>query len=156
MTLSILSSKSTAGRCTRTLPLVEGNRSNCPRKIRDRYLRILKRTGSPPNPAEPMFQREDGKLVTRDRITKIIQNLLVSICNIPKQLAGNHSLRRGGASCYRALKAEDSTPLCSDEDVKRFGRWTSDAYKLYIHVHRDLFENMTSVATTVIPRFELN
>ena len=78
LTLSIMSTKikNKAGRCTRTLPLKEGNRSNCPRRIRDRYLKILERTCSPPNKDEPIFKKRNGKLVTRDRVTKLIQNLL--------------------------------------------------------------------------------
>ena len=44
----------------------------------------------------------------------------------PKKLA-SHSLRRGGACAYAAAGVPD-------EDIKRFGRWTSDAYKLYIMV----------------------
>ena len=156
LTLSILSSKNAAGRCTRTLQLVEGNRSNAPRRLRDRYLREFRETGKIPDPNKPIFQKRSGKLVTRTRVTKIIQDLLVSTCGIPKELAGSHSLRRGGASCYRAMKDKDGKQVVSDEDVKRFGRWTSDAYKLYIHVHNELFQDVASGVANGMPYFELN
>ena len=155
-TLSILSSKNAAGHCTRTLQLVEGNRSNAPRRLRDHYLREFRETGKTPDPSKPIFQKRSWKLVTQTRVTKIIQDLLGSTCGIPKELAGSHSLRRGGASCYRAMKDKDCNQVVSDEDVKRFGRWTSDAYKLYIHVHNELFQDVASEVVDVMTYSRLN
>ena len=60
----------------------------------------------------------------------------------------SHSLRRGGASMYR-MTMDDAT-------VARFGRWESDAYKLYIHIESDAMQAWAKQATGLCPRFELN
>ena len=44
----------------------------------------------------------------------------------------------------------------SDEQVKRFGRWESDVYKIYIHLEDGLLERWMKEAAKTIPLFELN
>ena len=43
-----------------------------------------------------------------------------------------------------------------DEDVARFGRWTSNAYKLYIHIENSALAAWGEKAAQMRPRFELN
>ena len=148
VTMSISSTKNSARRCTRSVPVVGHVRSNGPKRICDRYLRIFRATGSPPNPDEPIFLLPSGKLLTRARISSIIQQILVSV-GVPANLVGSHSLRRGSISCYKAAGA-------SDADCRRFGRWTSDAYLLYIHVESEAMDGWVKKAAVNMPHFELN
>lgn len=43
-----------------------------------------------------------------------------------------------------------------DEDVKRMGKWNSDAYKLYIHCDDNLTKKWAREAATKKYYFELN
>jgi len=43
-----------------------------------------------------------------------------------------------------------------DADVARFGRWTSNAYKLYIHIESSALAEWSERAAQQMPRFELN
>ena len=44
----------------------------------------------------------------------------------------------------------------SDEDVQRWGRWESDAFKRYIHIHDAAMEPALARAAKLMPRYELN
>ena len=44
----------------------------------------------------------------------------------------------------------------SDSDIRRFGRWKSDAYKLYITQDEGLMATWGSKITKAFPQFELN
>jgi len=46
--------------------------------------------------------------------------------------------------------------LMSDEDVMRWGRWSSMAYKLYVHVHDDVMKQACIAAAKLAPKYELN
>jgi len=65
-------------------------------------------------------------------------------------------LRRGGSSLYRSSKDRNGRQIFDDETVKRFGRWTSDAYKLYIHIESTAKEEWAKGAVDYTPVFELN
>ena len=43
-----------------------------------------------------------------------------------------------------------------DEDIKRWGRWTSDAYKLYVHVVMDSVQGWSARVAAAKPAYELN
>ena len=49
-----------------------------------------------------------------------------------------------------------ATSSMTDEDVKRWGRWNSDAYKLYIHVQEVTMARATKEASVNAPNFELH
>ena len=120
ITYSLMSSKNSLGRCTRTIFLTNSPVSAV-RMLTARYLRILKRTGSPPDPNKPVYELEDGKRISRRLVCKTVQDILETV-GVPPRFSGSHSLRRGGSCMYRAAGM-------ADEDVARFGRWTSNAYK---------------------------
>ena len=71
------------------------------------------------------------------------------VAKIPKAAVGSHSLRRGGASAYVASGA-------SDEQIQRFGRWTSEAYKAYVFPDAHLLHAALKLAVHTVPRFEKN
>ena len=153
LTCSLLSSKNGLLRCTRTTTEV-AVRANAVKRMKSLYLRILKETGSPPDPDAPVFRLKNGSVLSRSQVSGHLQDILVSV-GIPKHLVGSHSLRRGGASMYRAAK-DSKGRRCDDEHVKRFGRWNSDAFKLYIHLESTAMDEWAEDAGHLIPRFELN
>jgi hypothetical protein len=147
VTLSVLSSKNKLIRCSRSTIEVPGVDTNAVTRLKALYLRILREEGSV-DPNAPVFRLRNGKVASRKRISTILQTIMLSV-GVPANLVGSHSLRRGGASMYRAAKVPD-------EDIKRFGRWNSDAYKLYIHVECTAMDQWAVVANHLVPRFELN
>ena len=149
MTLSLLSSKNSLRRCTRTAHLLEHEFTNSVRLIRNRYLRIVGETGTVPDPNAPVFQYTSGRTVSRRRVSQIIQDLMASV-GVPRRFVASHSLRRTGASLLAA------TGLASDEDIKRWGRWTSNAYKLYVHLENSRYKAWAEAVARIKPVFELN
>ena len=149
MTLSLLSSKNSLRRCTRTTYLLENEPTNAAKLVRDRYLRILGETGKPPKPNDPVFQYRSGRTISRKGISKIIQDLMEQ-AGVPRRFVASHSLRRTGASLLAA------TGLASDEDIKRWGRWTSNAYKLYVHLENTRYKEWAEAVARIKPVFELN
>ena len=72
---------------------------------------------------EPLFRFEDGTPITRDDIHGVVQLAAVADGQEGARF-GSHSLRIGGATAlYQGTK--------DLEQVKRFGRWTSDAFHGY-------------------------
>lgn len=147
LTLSIVSSKNSLARCTRTVHQTSSSVSAV-RLLKQRYLDILTRTGKPPEPETPIFQLSTGLVISRKTICNLIQDTLESL-GVPRRFAGSHSLRRGGSCMYRAAGM-------ADEDIARFGRWTSNAYKLYIHIESSALSEWGERAVHIQPRFELN
>ena len=73
---------------------------------------------------EPLFRFEDGTPITRDDIHGMVQLAAVADGQQGARF-GSHSLRIGGATAlYQGTK--------DLEQVKRFGRWTSDAFHGYL------------------------
>ena len=65
-------------------------------------------------------------------------------------MVASHSLRRGGATTY-------SIAGVPDEDIKRFGRWLSDAYKLYVFLGTGSIMSKGQInPMVVVPKFERN
>ena len=124
ITLSLRSTKNALGRCTRTVPLLNDIPNSGAVMLRELYLEYMLRYGCEPPSHELVFTRANGQPVRRGEISSIIQTLMVSV-GVPKHLVGSHSLRRGGASQYLAAQMPEAK-------IKAFGRWTSDAYKLYL------------------------
>ena len=147
LTLSVSSNKNSLMRCTRTIFLTSSSVSAV-RLLKQRYLDILLRTGAPPEPNTPVFLLSTGKPISRRDISSTIQKMLESL-GVPSRFSGSHSLRRGGSCMYRAAGMPDA-------DVARFGRWTSNAYKLYIHIESSALAEWSERAAQQMPRFELN
>lgn len=146
VTASLPSTKNSLGRCTRTI-FQTSSMSSAVKLLKSLYLRILCETGSPPSPDDFVFLLQDGSHLSRKVVSKEIQDTLESL-GVPRRLTGSHSLRRGGASLYAMFMP--------DSEVKKFGRWESDAYKLYIHLENAALEVWLKQAAKAMPRFELN
>ena len=102
-----------------TCPVVVGrnNSALCPVEALLKYLHF--RGGSP----GPPFIFPDGSPLTRDLLNSKIRNLLVS-CGVVGDYMG-HSFRIGAATTAARVGLPDHL-------IKTLGRWSSDAYKLYI------------------------
>jgi predicted RNA-binding protein with RPS1 domain len=62
---------------------------------------------------------------------------------------GSHSVRRGGASQWAASGL-------SRDDLRRFGRWVSDACEEYIYESADRINEVAGMAANLHPRYERN
>ena len=147
ITLSLRSTKNALGRCTRTVPVLNDIPNSGAVMLRELYLEYIQRYGCEPPSHELVFTRANGQPVRRGEISSLIQTLMLSV-GVPKHLVGSHSLRRGGASQYLAAQMPEAK-------IKAFGRWTSDAYKLYLIIDTMAVDAYARKAATAQPRFEL-
>ena len=149
MTVRIVSYKNDMIVATRTIE--QNDKSpTCPVKAIKLLHAVLKAKGISFQANRPVCQLEGkGQFISRTKISELLKAVAIKCgCN-PNKFA-SHSLRRGGASAYAAAGVPD-------EDIKRFGRWLSDAYKLYVML------NDTSILSKghmnpafVVPRYEKN
>ena len=89
----------------------------CPVEALLRYLHLR---GSNPG---PLFVFENGSALTRVKLSSVISNLL-KVCNIEGDYTG-HSFRIGAATTAARVGIPDNM-------IKTSGRWSSEAYRLYI------------------------
>lgn len=72
-------------------------------------------------PAGLLFgKKEGGRLLSRDNVVNMLKA-------IDPELTG-HSFRAGGATYLASIGVRE-------EDIKRMGRWTSDAWQIYVREH---------------------
>jgi hypothetical protein len=147
LSLSISSNKNALGRCTRT-----AHATTSPvcavGLMRLLYSATLIRTGRPPVANNPVFVMSDRLFMTRPQLCNVIQELMASV-GVPRHFIGTHSFRRGGACLFRKVGI-------SDDEIRRFGRWESDAHKRYITLDEGLMLKWADQITQAVPRFELN
>ena len=63
---------------------------------------------------------------------------------IDPDMIGAHSLRAGGAMALKIMEYADST-------IRKFGRWTSDTWQMYIHSQiSKLYEGVAQKMSTPI------
>ena len=80
-------------------------------------------------PTDPVLCWPNGTLMTKDSFIKKLRCHLQDLDIDPTQFSG-HSLRRGAAVSAKAAGA-------GEELIKMLGRWSSDAYKIYLnHIPR--------------------
>ena len=128
---------------------LEDDETDGGRALRERYLRYLCKHQTEPDPETFVFSKTKGAgFVTRAEVSKSLQDILEKF-GVPRDMAGSHSLRRGGATQMRAAGVPD-------EDIKRWGRWTSDCYKLYVHVAMDNLDSWSKKIAEARPVYELN
>ena len=85
---------------------------------------------------EPLFRFEDGTPIARDDIHDMVQLAAVADGQQGARF-GSHSLRIGGATAlYQGTK--------DLEQVKRFGRWTSDAFHGYLWESHERQEGLSA------------
>ena len=73
----------------------------------------------------PLFRYESGAGLDREGITHFIR-IAALAAGFPSELAGSHSLRKGGATAFFASTGDL-------ERLKRYGGWTSDAVHAYLY-----------------------
>ena len=149
MTLRIVGFKNKNVVSTRTL---EQNEESpiCPVKAIKWLHKTLKDHGIAPETDRPICQLAGvNNFLTRDNVSNLLKIIAEQCGCDPKKLA-SHSLRRGGACAYAAAGVPD-------EDIKRFGRWTSDAYKLYIMLSDiSILSKGSTNPALVVTRYEKN
>ena len=79
-----------------------------------------------PQDEAPLFSYEDGSGLDREGITHYIRIIAALASGFPSELAGPHSLRKGGATAFYATTG-------GLERLKRYGGWTFDAVHAYIY-----------------------
>lgn len=87
----------------------------CPVKALHEYIRLRGRRQG------PLFIFSNGAFLTRSDIVKLLRDGLPASVNI-----NTHSFRIGGASAAASAGLPEAT-------IKILGRWSSDAYKRYVH-----------------------
>ena len=117
------------------------------------YKAYLKHFGKPPEKNSSPFTLASGEVLTRQKLADVLKAAAVA-CGVPGSRIATHSLRRGGASCYMPSTAAGSN--VTEEDIQRFGRWTSDAYKKYITSHANMMRSGGANPALIVPRFERN
>ena len=91
-----------------------GNRL-CPVKAALKYIRHH------PTGTGPLFTFSNGTFLTRQRWSELVQSIISDV-NI-----NTHSFRIGDASAAAAASIQEST-------IQILGRWSSEAYKLYLRL----------------------
>ena len=94
---------------------------HCPVRNMTRYLALR---GSKPG---PLFVSAKGMPVSRNSFTKDLQNALHFV-GLPTSRYTSHSFRIGAAS-FMASQGS------SDAQIKRAGRWSSNAFLAYIRIN---------------------
>ncbi|KAL2096688.1 hypothetical protein ACEWY4_008836 [Coilia grayii] len=77
-----------------------------------------------PTPDDPLFVSDDGRPITRSLFQSHLKSIITQV-GIPADRYSSHSFRIGAAT----TAASNGLPELS---LKTLGRWTSDAYQLYI------------------------
>ena len=96
----------------------------CPVTAVRAYLRA--RAGAGYHHSHPAFIEESGKLVTRDKVQRVIRRLAEGAGYDPTHFV-THSMRAGGATSMAMLGYDAST-------IQLFGRWRSDCFIQYIRI----------------------
>ena len=78
-----------------------------------------------PQDEAPLFRYQDGRGLDREGITHFIRVAALA-AGFPAELAGSHSLRKGGATAFFATTGDL-------ERLKRYGGWSSDAVHAYLY-----------------------
>jgi hypothetical protein len=147
ITITIFSGKGSLHTCTRSLKQNEDSPSCAVKWMKNLYATLLAHS-TVPQPGDSLFKKPDGSVLSRKGISSVLKAAAVA-CGVISSKVASHSLRRGGASAYAAA----GVPHC---DIQKFGRWTSDGYKVYITIHADVMTQGKVNPALVVPRFERN
>ena len=113
--IHIKASKTDPFRAGCTIRIGASNTSICPIRSLLLYINIHPMTG-------PLYQFANGSFLTRSDIVQLLRCVFPFIPSI-----NTHSFRIGGASAA-------ATAGIADSAIQILGRWTSDAYRRYIHI----------------------
>ena len=150
MTVTLRSDKNALHTCTRTVTETPDCEICAVAAVKNLHAVILTKTGAPPNPTDAICMLGPGKWLSCAQVSFLLKAATES-CGCKGKNVATHSLRRGGASAYFCA----GVPI---EDIKIFGRWLSDAYKLYIFLSStgSIMSKGNVHPTSVTPRFEKN
>ena len=91
----------------------------------------------------PVFTFDSGKFLTTKLFTKTVQQLLEPHLGSHAKLLTGHSFRAGIPSMIA-----NHTHLLSDDDIKKWGRWSSSSYQAYVRLkmsaRREIFNKIAS------------
>ena len=100
-----------------------------------------------PEDEAPLFRYEDGTGLDREGITHFIK-IAALAAGFPGELAGSHSLRKGGATAFFASTGDL-------ERLKRYGGWSSDAVHAYLYedhtAQKGISEGMLGTSLITLP-----
>ena len=86
---------------------------------------LPQRFGKGEEAEQPLFRYRDGRHLSREQVQAYLSMAAMAEGIDPGRM-GSHSLRIGGATAlYHSVR--------DLEAVKRFGRWTTDCYHIYLH-----------------------
>jgi hypothetical protein len=92
----------------------------------------------------PVFAFSSGKLLTVRKLNEVLELLLRPHLGSQAAHIQSHSFR---AAIPAAMA--DNPALANEEDLKSWGRWNSDSFKLYTRLKlskkRAIFERITSI-----------
>ena len=94
-------------------------------------------------PDMPVFRKEDGSMLTPSQLNSTIQHLLKEEISYLEGTIATHSFRSGVVTIMGRLGY-------SEDDIKRQGRWTSEAFRAYLKMGRAIrLEEQYSLATRI-------
>ena len=114
-----------------TLDLFPFEGACCPLEAMRRLSRLQAETGMR-SPTLPVFRLANGKNLTVAKLNRILSGLLRDICEKGENSISCHSFRAGIPSALARFPE-----LASSEEVKGWGRWSSDCYKKYARLKVD-------------------
>jgi hypothetical protein len=117
----------------------------CPVKCLQRLKNLSsKRSPRIPLDKEPVFAFSSGKLLTSRSLNETLENLLKPHLGSQATLIQGHSFRAAIPSAMA-----NNPDMASVEDLKSWGRWNSDSFKLYTRLKlkkkRLIFNKITSI-----------
>jgi len=96
------------------------------------------------NPDKPVFQFENGKNLCSAHLNNVLSGLLKPVIGESASQITGHSFRAGLPSAMA-----NNPNLANDNEIKSWGRWSSDSYKVYTRLKlkqkRALFEKIVKV-----------
>ena len=94
------------------------------------YKMWLKWRGGRPLNQKPFFMRRNGSLATQEDVSKLLKDVFPELTDgKSKQFLSVHSFRSG-------LPSEMAKQGYDDEQIRRQGRWASEAFRSYIKLGR--------------------
>ena len=144
ITIKVYSGKNTLHTCTRSLKANPTSPTCAVAAFKNRMEK-----SHLPHETSSLFEMSDGSILSRANVSENLKSAAVS-CGVTSSKVASHSLRRGDASQYAA------TPGIDENDIARFGRWTSAGYKVYVMAHADMMDTSHANPGLVVPRFERN
>jgi len=126
-----------------------GDGTVCPvRALRALVRAAPARKRGAPEGGRPLFRWEDGSGVKRTVVQAWLEMAAVA-CGLPPSRFGSHSLRIGGATALYLLTGEVET-------VKRFGRWASTSFSLYLWESVEAADGLAKGMVASVGRLEVS